>query len=141
MPRKSIINLQLIFYDTDVLNKFKNKEGKFNLELGEDIRGLMELYEASEVNVEEEDILDEAKVFGCHLLEAKVKNLDHQRARLILNRMEHPYHKSLPRFLAMGFQENLEGTRDWIKHLQELAKMDLKIVQSIHQQELLQILR
>lgn len=122
-----------------MLNKFKNKEGKFKLELGEDIRGLMESYEASEVNVEEEDILGEAKVFGLHLLEAKVKNLDHQRARLILNRMEHPYHKSLPRFLAKGFQANLEGTKDWIKHLQELEKMDLKIVQSIHQQELIQI--
>ncbi|KAM3701657.1 hypothetical protein ACB094_05G189800 [Castanea mollissima] len=120
----------------DVLNKFKNMEGKFKLELGEDIRGLMELYEASEVNVEEEDILDEAKAFGHHLLEAKVKNLDHQRARLILNRMEHPYHKSLPRVLAKGFQENLEGTKDWIKHLQELAKMDLKILKLAKNQPL-----
>lgn len=128
-------------YDTDVFNKFKNKEGKFKLELAEDITGLMELYEASQVNIEDEHILDEAKDFSRHFLEAKVKHLDHQRARLIVNTLEHPYHKSLPRFLAKGFLDDFEGTEDWIKHLQDLAKMDFKMVQSIHQQEILQIFK
>ena len=111
------------------------------MELAEDITGLMELYEASQVNIEDEHILDEAKDFSRHFLEAKVKHLDHQRARLIVNTLEHPYHKSLPRFLAKGFLDDFEGTEDWIKHLQDLAKMDFKMVQSIHQQEILQIFK
>ncbi|KAL4629312.1 hypothetical protein ACB092_05G296900 [Castanea dentata] len=109
----------------DVFNKFKNKEGNFKLELGEHISGLMELYDASEVSINEEDILDEAKDF----------------TRFILNTLEHPYHKSLPRFMAKDLPDNFKGARSWVKHLQELAKMDFKMVQSIHQQELLQIFK
>ncbi|KAK7856670.1 (3s,6e)-nerolidol synthase 1 [Quercus suber] len=125
----------------DVFNKFKNKEGNFKLELGEHISGLMELYDASEVSINEEDLLDEAKDFSRHLLEANIKHLDHQQARFILNTLEHPYHKSLPRFMAKGLPDNFEGARGWVKHLQELAKMDFKMVQSIHQLELLQIFK
>ncbi|XP_075663578.1 (3S,6E)-nerolidol synthase 1-like [Castanea sativa] len=125
----------------DVFNKFKNKEGNFKLELGEHISGLMELYDASEVSINEEDILDEAKDFSRHLLEANLKHLDHQQARFILNTLEHPYHKSLPRFMAKDLPDNFKGARSWVKHLQELAKMDFKMVQSIHQQELLQIFK
>ena len=66
--------------DTDVFNKFKNKEGNFKLELDEQVSGLMELCEASEENINDEDILDEAKDYSHHLLEANVKHLDHQQA-------------------------------------------------------------
>jgi len=66
--------------DIDVFNKFKNKEGNFKLELDEHVSGLMELCEASEENINDEDILDEAKDYSYHLLEANVKHLDHQPA-------------------------------------------------------------
>ncbi|KAG6696554.1 hypothetical protein I3842_09G153500 [Carya illinoinensis] len=43
----------------DVFNKFKDEEaGKFNNELSEDIEGLMALYEASQLNIEGEDLLN-----------------------------------------------------------------------------------
>ena len=100
----------------------------------------MGLYEALEVSINDEDILNEAKDFGRHFLEANIKHLDHQQARFILNTLDHPYHNSLPRFMAKGLPDNFEGARDWVKHLQELAKMDFKMVQSIHQQKLLQIM-
>uniref|UniRef100_A0A2N9FHJ4 Terpene synthase N-terminal domain-containing protein n=1 Tax=Fagus sylvatica TaxID=28930 RepID=A0A2N9FHJ4_FAGSY len=94
-------------------SKFKNKEGKFKLELAEDITGLMELYEASQVNIGDEHILDEAKDFSRHFLEAKVKHLDHQRARLIVNTLEHPYHKSLPRWWkGLGLAKELKFARN-----------------------------
>uniref|UniRef100_A0A2N9GEC0 Terpene synthase N-terminal domain-containing protein n=1 Tax=Fagus sylvatica TaxID=28930 RepID=A0A2N9GEC0_FAGSY len=97
----------------DVFSKFKNKEGKFKLELAEDITGLMELYEASHLNIEDEHILDEAKDFSRHFLEAKVKHLDHQRARLIVNTLEHPYHKSLPRWWkGLGLAKELKFARN-----------------------------
>ncbi|KAF3956479.1 hypothetical protein CMV_018394 [Castanea mollissima] len=96
---------------------------------------------SAEVSINEEDILDEAKDFSRHLLEANIKHLDHQQAKFILNTLRHPYHKSLPRFMAKDLPDNFKGARSWVKHLQELAKMDFKMVQSIHQQELLQIFK
>ncbi|WJZ96174.1 hypothetical protein VitviT2T_014885 [Vitis vinifera] len=53
----------------DVLNNFKNKEGKFKQNLREDIRGLMGLYEASQLSIGE-DILEEAGNFSSLLLNA-----------------------------------------------------------------------
>ena len=61
--------LQKIVCYTDVFDKFKNKEWNFKLELGEHISGLMGLYEALEVSINEEDILNEAKDFSRHFLE------------------------------------------------------------------------
>ncbi|CAL5383314.1 unnamed protein product [Camellia sinensis] len=48
---------------TDVFHKFKDKDGRFKTELSEDIRGLMGLYEASQLSIEGEDILDQAADF------------------------------------------------------------------------------
>ncbi len=49
--------------------------------------------------IEGEDILNEAKDLSCQLLKTQVKHLDHYQARVTENTLEHPYHKSLPRFL------------------------------------------
>ncbi|THG09079.1 hypothetical protein TEA_016783 [Camellia sinensis var. sinensis] len=53
---------------TDVFHKFKDKDGRFKTELSEDIRGLMGLYEASQLSIEGEDILDQAADFSAQQL-------------------------------------------------------------------------
>ncbi|KAF6146026.1 hypothetical protein GIB67_033385 [Kingdonia uniflora] len=58
----------------DVFNKFKDEKGTFKLSLREDLRGIMELFEASELRIEGEIILDEASVFASkHLNDELVK--------------------------------------------------------------------
>ncbi|CAL5331981.1 unnamed protein product [Camellia sinensis] len=52
----------------DVFHKFKDKDGRFKTELSEDIRGLMGLYEASQLSIEGEDILDQAADFSAQQL-------------------------------------------------------------------------
>ena len=52
-----------------MLNNFKIKEGKFKQNLREDIRGLMGLYEASQLSIGK-DILEEAGNFSSLLLNA-----------------------------------------------------------------------
>ncbi|KAJ8622308.1 hypothetical protein MRB53_030837 [Persea americana] len=47
----------------DVFNSFKDKEGRFKLQLTADIKGLMSLYESSKLSTGE-DILDEVNDFA-----------------------------------------------------------------------------
>ncbi|KAG6642637.1 hypothetical protein CIPAW_09G153600 [Carya illinoinensis] len=100
----------------DVFNKFKDEGArKFNKELSEDIEGLMALYEASQLNIEGEDLLN--------AWEKDRDNINH--ARVVQNTLGHPYHKSL--------------ARGWLNDLLQLAKMDFNMTQSMHQKEIAQI--
>nr|ADD81294.1 linalool synthase [Actinidia arguta] len=123
----------------DVFNNFRDKEGRFKSELSRDIRGLMSLYEASQLSIQGEDILDQAADFSSQLLSGWATNLDHHQARLVRNALTHPYHKSLATFMARNFNYDCKGQNGWVNNLQELAKMDLTMVQSMHQKEVLQV--
>ncbi|XP_057462464.1 (3S,6E)-nerolidol synthase 1-like [Actinidia eriantha] len=123
----------------DVFNNFRDKEGRFKSELSRDIRGLMSLYEASQLSIQGEDILDQAADFSSQLLSGWATNLDHHQARLVRNALTHPYHKSLATFMARNFHYDCKGQNGWLNNLQELAKMDLTMVQSMHQKEVLQV--
>uniref|UniRef100_A0A5B7BT67 Putative (3S)-linalool/(E)-nerolidol synthase n=1 Tax=Davidia involucrata TaxID=16924 RepID=A0A5B7BT67_DAVIN len=125
----------------DVFNNFKGKKGMFKEKLSKDIKGLMGLYEASHLSVEGEAILDEAADFSRQLLNAGMTHLnrDHHQARIVGSTLGHPYHKSLARFTANSFLRDFKGTNGWENVLQQLANLDLNLVQSIHQKEMLQI--
>eukprot|EP00257_Ricinus_communis_P025575 XP_025012989.1 probable terpene synthase 13 isoform X1 [Ricinus communis] len=125
-----------------VFDKFKDKEGNFDQKLSDDIRGLMELYEASQLSIGAEDhILDEAGDYSHQLLSSWMTRLDDSQARIIKNTLDHPHHKNLARFRATNFNRyfhmaNIEG---WMNELQELAKIDFQMVQSQNQQEIFQV--
>ena len=122
----------------DVFGKFTNKEGKFNLKLSEDIKGMIGLYEASQLGIAGEDILDEAGIFSGKVLEDKVANLDFHEAKLVRSTLEQPFHKSLAMFTSRNLFGDLHGKNDWLNALQEVAKIDFSLLQLIHQNEILQ---
>ncbi|XP_022777388.1 (3S,6E)-nerolidol synthase 1-like [Durio zibethinus] len=128
------------FVPAGVFNRYKDREGSFRHELGRDIIGLMELYEASQLGIKGEDILDEAREFSSQILEkwrnAEVGLLS---GGVIRKTLDQPYHKSLSRFTARNLLTNFQGTNGWINILQELAKLDFNMVQSLHQQEIVRI--
>ncbi|XP_044461282.1 (3S,6E)-nerolidol synthase 1-like [Mangifera indica] len=125
---------------TDVFNRFTNKDGKFNQRLKEDINGLLDLYEASQLCVEGEDVLDEARQFSSKLLNDSMTNLDDYQAEIVRNTLSYPYHRTLERFVAKNFfLRNFQGENRWINVFQDLAKMDFNLVQSLHQSEIVQI--
>ncbi|XP_017979010.1 PREDICTED: (3S,6E)-nerolidol synthase 1 [Theobroma cacao] len=128
------------FVPAGVFDRFKDREGSFRNELRRDIKGLMELYEASQLAVEGEDILDRAKEFSSQALKTwQSRELDRFSERVIKTTLDQPYHKSLSRFTARNLLTNVQGTNGWINVLQELAKMDFNIVQSLHQEEVVRI--
>ncbi|KAL5774684.1 hypothetical protein ACOSP7_012241 [Xanthoceras sorbifolium] len=127
----------------DVFNDFiRSKEGKSHRNVSEDIKGLMELYEASQLSGEGETVIDEGGNFSANLLNEWMKNQldDHYQAKVVGNTLVYPHHKSLPRFMAKTmFQSNYQGENGWIHVLQELAVMDFNMVQSLHQKEIVQV--
>ncbi|KAL5579186.1 hypothetical protein UlMin_011628 [Ulmus minor] len=129
------------YVSADVFNKFKDEKGKFNSILSQDTKGLMALFEASQLSIEEEHVLEEAEDFCRQNLIAKAERLnDHHQARIILNTLEQPYHKSVSRLTARNtLNMTFQGSNEWTTILQEVARMEQKVVQSLYQKELIQI--
>ncbi|CAK9181270.1 unnamed protein product [Ilex paraguariensis] len=123
----------------DVFSNFNSKEGKFIGELSKDLKGVVALFEASQLSIEGEDILDEATNFSRQVLNEWVTRLDHHQARTVAFTLRNPYHKSLGRFIAKNFIIDFRGTNGWENDLLALAKMDFSLVQSIHQTEICQV--
>ncbi|KAJ0082419.1 hypothetical protein Patl1_10961 [Pistacia atlantica] len=125
---------------TDIFNKFMNKDGKFKQIVREDINSLMGLYEASQLCIGGEDVLDEARQFSSKLLNQSMSYLDPYQAKIVRNTLLYPYHRSSARFMAKKFfLSNFQGENEWIHVFQELAKMDFNLVQSLHRREIVQI--
>ncbi|XP_047309489.1 (3S,6E)-nerolidol synthase 1-like [Impatiens glandulifera] len=126
----------------NAFKKFKNsKDGKFKKELTVDIKGLMGLYEASQLNIGSEDlVLDEAGEFSARFLNASIGRLCDREARMVGNTLKHPYHKSLARFMAKDFLKDFSGLKDgWPNMVKELARMDFDMIQTLHQKEVIQV--
>lgn len=124
---------------TGVFDNFKESEGKFKQKLSGDIKGLMGLYEASQLSIRGEDTLGEAGEYSYQLLNSWLTHLDYHQARVAGNTLEHPHHKSLAKFMAKNFFNDLHGSYGWMKALKDLAKSEFKITQSQHQKEIVEI--
>lgn len=125
-----------------MFNNFKDKEGKFERTLRKDIRALRGLYEAAQLSVEGEDILDEAANFSSKFLNEWLRNRnvdDDKAAAAIANTLRHPYHKSLAKFEAKNFLTEFKGHNSWESTLQELSCLDSFFAQSVHRADLSQI--
>ncbi|KAL5054417.1 hypothetical protein RYX36_035099 [Vicia faba] len=127
------------FVPSEVFNKFKNKKEKFNPKLGENIKGLIDLFEASHLSMEGEDILDEAEEFSRKILNEKLAQLDNHEAIFVRRTLEYPSHKNLPLFNARNFYGHLYGTDVWFGSLQEFEKIDFSLRQRLYHQEIAQI--
>ncbi|KAF7802761.1 (3S,6E)-nerolidol synthase 1-like [Senna tora] len=130
------------YVPAEVFGKFMTeKEGRFNRKIGEDIRGVMELYEASQLSIARESILDEAQEFSGKILRERSSHLDIHKAMFVKSTLERPFHKSLAVFTAKSFFGNSQGINNngWLGALQDVAKMDFNLVQIAHNKEILQI--
>nr|BBO53755.1 putative nerolidol synthase [Scoparia dulcis] len=132
------------YISSDVFQNFRGRDGKFKLKLSQDMRGLMELYEAAQLSIDGEDILDEAIKFSSqHLLNKSSQlGVDSKWSRIVANKLRHPYHKSIARLTGKDiFIRDFKDLNEDDRTLRELLKLDLRMEQSVYQQELLQISR
>ncbi|KAM1154558.1 hypothetical protein FF1_036875 [Malus domestica] len=132
------------FVPEDVFNNFKEREGKYFKQIlnSEEVKGLMSVYEASQLSMEGEDALDEAGKLSGHLLNRSLSYLGPHEARLVENTLGCPHHQSLAAFMAKNFllPNSQAGMNNrWLNMLQEVAKTDFNLVQSLHHKEIVQI--
>ncbi|MED6110806.1 hypothetical protein PIB30_046284 [Stylosanthes scabra] len=143
------------FVPQEVFEKFTDKEGKFKQELllegggnNNIVKGVMDLYEASQVSIKGEDMLDEAGEFSLKFLKERLAfshNDDDDEAKLLRSTMETPFHKSLPMFTALDSFQDFHGGMNsndngwWFGSLKTLAKMDLTLLQRLYKKEIIQI--
>nr|KAJ0209242.1 hypothetical protein LSAT_V11C400179620 [Lactuca sativa] len=118
----------------DVFAGFKQKNGIFLEEMTEDVKGLMTLYEASQLSIEGEHILEEAADFSSHALKEMIPFLDQDEAIMVKNTLEHSYQKTSSTFMVKKFIKHYSGTT-----MSQLAEMELAKLQALHRTEVTQI--
>ena len=125
----------------DVFNKFKDNEGKFNPSLANDVRGLLSLYEAAQLRVHGEVILDDALVFITTHLESKASHLSSPLSDQVSHALKHPIRKSLQRREARLFLSINHQDASYSEVLLTFAKLDYNQLQKLYQKELADLTR
>ncbi|KAE8684234.1 Delta-cadinene synthase isozyme A [Hibiscus syriacus] len=118
---------RLPHFDSDCLERvdlmlpvFKDDEGRFSKSLTSDVKGLLELYEASHLLVHGEHILEEALAFTTtHLELAKATGIvEYPLSALVFNALYQPLRKALPRWWKdLDFASKLPFARDRLVEL------------------------
>ncbi|KAL2231042.1 UNVERIFIED_CONTAM: Gamma-cadinene synthase [Sesamum indicum] len=120
----------------DVFNKFKDDGGKFEETLTGDAKGLLSLYEASNVRVHGEDILEDAVAFTTHHLNRMVQELEPQLQCQVKRALEQPVYRGVPRLEARHDISFYERNQSKNEILLKLAKLDFNYLQNIYKKEL-----
>ncbi|KAK8589129.1 hypothetical protein V6N12_023535 [Hibiscus sabdariffa] len=127
--------------DCETFNKFKDKEGEFKKSLISDVKGMLQLYEAAHFQLHGENILEEVLSFtNFHLKLAETK-VDYPLFTQIVDALNRPLRKSLPRLVARRFISIYQGYDTHNQNLLKFAKLDFKIVQHLHRKEINELTR
>nr|QJX58284.1 monoterpene synthase 11 [Salvia officinalis] len=128
----------------DVFDCLKNEEGELEAVLGDNTKGVLQLYEASFLLTEGEMSLEQARVFSTNFLQKKLDDdeiMDEHLSWLVRRSLELPLHWSVQRPNARWFIDACANRSDVDPILLELAKLDFNIVQAAYQQELKEVSR
>nr|AYV65218.1 (E)-nerolidol synthase [Ageratina adenophora] len=125
-----ILRQEGYYVSADVFANFKEKDGKFKGDIAQDVKGLMALYEASQLSIEGEHIIDEAADFSAYELNEKIQFLDQDEVAMVKNTLQHSYQRTSSTFMVKKYIKHYNGTT-----MSELAKLELAKVQSLHRTE------
>ncbi|KAL6330552.1 hypothetical protein AAG906_040483 [Vitis piasezkii] len=110
---------------SEAFDQFRSKDGRFMDGIGQDIAGLLSLYEASHLGLEGEDDLEEARRFSTIHLKSLVGNMESDLADQVQQSLEKPETSSISTkegvegankvklwWTDLGFKEKLSFSRD-----------------------------
>ncbi|KAL5731031.1 hypothetical protein ACHQM5_003794 [Ranunculus cassubicifolius] len=120
----------------DIFKRFMNEDGSFRIELCEDVKGLLDLYEASHMCLEGENILHEAKDFTLTHLKLLGEHIDPNLVEEVNRALVLPLHWRMPRLEARHYIEVYQRNESMDPILLELANVDFNALQATHQKEL-----
>lgn len=125
----------------DTFLKFIDEHGNF-LEVSEsEVAGLLSLYEASFVRGNGEDILEKAVEFSKARLEVIASRKSHPLASQIAHALTFPIHTSVTRIESRKYLCYYEQDPCHNASLLRLAKLDFSLLQSLHKEELQQLIK
>ena len=133
--------LSLIFSFVDIFNGFKDENGSFKECIITDVEGMLGLYEAAHLRVQEEDILDEALAFTTTHLKSLVEHLEYPFAVQVTKSLYRPIKKGLERLEIRSNISIYQNEASHSRALFKLAKVDFNLLQSLYKKELSQITR
>nr|Q5SBP3.1 RecName: Full=R-linalool synthase, chloroplastic; Flags: Precursor [Ocimum basilicum]AAV63789.1 R-linalool synthase [Ocimum basilicum] len=122
----------------EIFLKFKDERGEFD---ESDTLGLLSLYEASNLGVTGEEILEEAMEFAEPRLRRSLSELAAPLRSEVAQALDVPRHLRMARLEARRFIEQYGKQSDHDGDLLELAILDYNQVQAQHQSELTEITR
>ncbi|KAL0294527.1 UNVERIFIED_CONTAM: Germacrene-D synthase [Sesamum radiatum] len=125
----------------DVFNKFIDGEGNFKLSLIKNIKGMLELFEAAQFRMAEEEILEKALEFSSSNLESLLPNMSSSLSKQVKEALKIPILKSSSRVGAKKFISIYQQDESHNEILFNFAKLDFNIIQKMHQKELSDITR
>ncbi|KAM1057250.1 hypothetical protein ACFX2A_031211 [Malus domestica] len=125
----------------EMFNKFKDDEGKFKESLVNDVIGLLSLYEATQLRVHGEDILEEALTFTTTHLKSVENRLSSPLSKLVTHALYQPFWKGNPRLEARRYLSIYQEDDSHNETLLTFAKLDFNLLQQVHQKELSEISR
>ncbi|GAU34506.1 hypothetical protein TSUD_388190 [Trifolium subterraneum] len=106
-----------------------NKRNTIREKFGEDVKGLIAMYEASQLSIEGEDHLNDIRHLSSELLhEWLSRHQNHSEAIYVTNILQYPLHYGLSRFMdKTKFLTDLKVNNEWTC-LEELAKINVSIL-------------
>ncbi|KAG5113977.1 hypothetical protein JHK82_037246 [Glycine max] len=125
----------------DVFDNLKSNKKEFREKHGEDVKGLISLYEATQLGIEGEDSLDDAGYLCHQLLHAWLtRHEEHNEAMYVAKTLQHPLHYDLSRFRddTSILLNDFKTKREW-ECLEELAEINSSIVRFVNQNEITQV--
>ncbi|XP_074318954.1 (-)-drimenol synthase-like [Silene latifolia] len=120
----------------NVFNQFKNADGTFKEEFIKDVIGMLNLYEASFLRVQGEEILDEANKFTTNHMKSMLGQLSQPLLAQVTQALKLPLHKGITRLLSRFYISTYEANPTHDKTLLRFAKLDFNLLQSMHLMEL-----
>ncbi|KAF3437410.1 hypothetical protein FNV43_RR20163 [Rhamnella rubrinervis] len=122
---------------SDLFNKFKDDQGNFKESLITDVGGMLGLYEAAQLSVHGEEVLDEALDFTTTQLKAIAPSIkQYPMAAQVSRALRQKLRQGLSRLEAKHFISIYQDTASHNKALLKLAKIDFNLLQSLHRKEI-----
>lgn len=132
----------LIIKHLGIFGNILEKIGGFEDDLNNDVKGLIELYEASELAVEGEETLDSVREFAFNCLNELCSGRESYQEREIASSLMQPRHKTLRRLTSKRFISMIKSAgqedNEWLQSLLRVAEIDSIILKSLIQQEMSQ---
>ncbi|VAH27234.1 unnamed protein product [Triticum turgidum subsp. durum] len=134
--RFRILRQQGLWVSPDVFSKFKDEDGAFHVNITNDPRGLLSLYNAAYLFIHGETELEESISFARQHLESMEGKLEYPLAEQVRRALHLPLPRTLKRVEALHYMSEYKQEPMHNSSILEFAKLDFNLLQRLHLKEL-----